>query len=102
MTTIKTSGRLFLEGLARRIVAGEGVDSSSLSQVQCKNLDAIIDEMGNMTTAETVKSYGITSLKEVSEATKVSPHTLRNWSRDRPELFGLVLQGMAARIDLME
>lgn len=46
--------------------------------------------------SEQCKASGLKSLDELSKITKVSTATLRNWSRNRPELFDVVLRGAAA------
>ena len=39
---------------------------------------------------------GLESLQQVSTATGVSRQTLRNWHRDKPDLFKIVLLGVKA------
>jgi len=46
-----------------------------------------------VTPSQQCKSAGLKSLSEVTEKTNVSPQTLSNWHRDKPELFRVVLYG---------
>ena len=39
------------------------------------------------------KRMGLKSLKQVTDITGVKRDTLRNWSRDKPKLFKVVLLG---------
>ena len=49
-----------------------------------------------MTTSQKAKAKGLTNLKQVVELTGVSPQTLDNWSKHKPELFEVVLCGCVA------
>lgn len=53
-----------------------------------------------MTPAKYVKSKGLSSLKEISELTKQSPETLRNWHKSKPELFEIVILGCKAKLNI--
>lgn len=53
-----------------------------------------------MTASEEAKKAGLKSLAEVSRLTKVSAQTLRNWHRDKPELFNVVLLGCCDGVEL--
>ena len=46
-----------------------------------------------MKTHEQCKSAGLKSLVEVSRLTKVQTQTLRNWSKDKVELFKIIILG---------
>ena len=46
-----------------------------------------------MTPSEQAKSAGLKSLAEVSVMVRKPPQTLRNWHRDSPELFAVVVAG---------
>ena len=46
-----------------------------------------------MTPSQQAKELGLTSLAQVSTLTGVSPQTLDNWSKHKPVLFKVVLQG---------
>lgn len=46
-----------------------------------------------MTASEQCKAAGIRSLVELSEMVRKPPQTLRNWHRDSPELFEIVIIG---------
>ena len=52
----------------------------------------------NETPSKQAKEAGLKSLSQVSEITGVSLQTLDNWSRDKPELFRIVLLGCKAEI----
>jgi len=43
--------------------------------------------------SELAKECGLSSLQELSEITQVSTQTLGNWSKDRPELYRIVVIG---------
>jgi len=45
------------------------------------------------------KAKGLTNLKQVSALTGVSPQTLDNWYKHKPELFEIVLMGCVARLN---
>ena len=47
----------------------------------------------NRTPAEQAKAVGLKSLTQVSEMTGQSLQTLSNWSKNKPELFKIVLLG---------
>ena len=49
-----------------------------------------------MAASQQAKSKGLTSLKQVSDLTGVSPQTLDNWHKHKPELFEVVLCGCVA------
>lgn len=51
-----------------------------------------------MTTSKQAKAKGLTNLKQVSALTGVSPQTLDNWYKHKPELFETVLMGCVARL----
>jgi len=44
------------------------------------------------------KLAGLKSIKQVSDITGVKRGTLRNWSRDKPKLFKVVLLGCVETI----
>jgi hypothetical protein len=46
-----------------------------------------------MTPSEQCKAAGLRSLAEVAEMVRKPPQTLRNWHRDSPELFAVVVAG---------
>ena len=46
-----------------------------------------------MTAAEQAKSAGLKSLSELAGMVRKPPQTLRNWHRDAPELFAVVVAG---------
>jgi len=49
-----------------------------------------------VTPAKKAKSKGLKGLSEVSSITKQSPQTLSNWSKNKPELFDVILMGCVA------
>ena len=49
-----------------------------------------------MKASEQAKQAGLTSLAEMSALSNTSPQTLINWSRDKPELFKVVIAGCMA------
>jgi len=53
-----------------------------------------------MTASKQAKAKGLTNLKQVSDLTGVSPQTLDNWYKHKPELFETVLCGCVARLGL--
>jgi len=53
-----------------------------------------------MTTSQQAKAKGLTNLKQVTALTGVSPQTLDNWCKHKPELFETVLCGCVARLGL--
>jgi len=55
-----------------------------------------------MTPAQQAKSEGLKSLSQVSEMTGQSLQTLGNWSKNKPELFKIVLAGCKKTVDSME
>ena len=55
-----------------------------------------------MTASKKAKEKGLTSLKQASVLTGVSPQTLDNWYKHKPELFETVLCGCVARLGLNE
>lgn len=48
--------------------------------------------------SDQVKAAGIKSLSVVEEMTGVGRGTLRNWHRDRPLLFDVIVEGCAIKI----
>lgn len=48
-----------------------------------------------MTASQQAKAAGLKSLSQVSEMTGQSAQTLINWSKNKPELFEVVLRGCA-------
>ena len=65
-----------------------------------KNCKHIYDETNScfecdepMTPSQRCKALGF-NLKKVSELSGVSPQTLSNWHKDKPELFKVVLAGV--------
>jgi len=48
------------------------------------------------TPANEVKYSGLSSLKEVADACNVSVQTLSNWHKSRPELFDVIVIGVAS------
>ena len=46
-----------------------------------------------MTASEQAKEAGLKSLVELAEMVRKPPQTLRNWHRDSPELFAVVVAG---------
>lgn len=46
-----------------------------------------------MTAAEQAKVAGLKSLAELAQMVRKPPQTLRNWHRDSPELFAVVVAG---------
>lgn len=46
------------------------------------------------------KAKGLTNLKQVTDLTGVSPQTLGNWYKHKPELFEVVLVGCVAILGL--
>ena len=50
--------------------------------------------MSNQSPAQRCKARGFT-LQHVSDVTGVSRNTLENWSRDRSQLFDVILDGVA-------
>ena len=53
-----------------------------------------------MTPSQQAKSIGLKSLVQVSKVADVSPRTLDNWHRDKPELFKTVIIGVKTRLGL--
>lgn len=49
-----------------------------------------------MTPAQQVKAAGLKSLEQVSRLTGKPTETLRNWHRDNPALFDVVVRGCVA------
>lgn len=54
-----------------------------------------------MTPSQQAKAAGLKSLAAVSDISGVSVQTLINWHRDKPKLFGLVLAGCAAEMEII-
>jgi len=52
-----------------------------------------------MKASQFAKQAGVKSLAEVSELTGVSPQTLNNWFKNKPELFKIVLLGCKCQKD---
>ena len=50
-----------------------------------------------MTASQQAKAAGLKSLAEVSRITGQSIETLNNWSRNKPDLFEVVLLGAKAK-----
>jgi len=46
-----------------------------------------------MTPSEQCKQAGLKSLTELAAMVRKPTQTLRNWHRDSPELFGIVIAG---------
>ena len=46
-----------------------------------------------MTASEQCKAAGLRSLAELSEIVRKPTQTLRNWHRDSPDLFSVVIAG---------
>ena len=46
-----------------------------------------------MTASEQCKAAGLKSLAELAAMVRKPPQTLRNWHRDSPELFAVVVAG---------
>ncbi len=61
---------------------------------QCFQCDAIA------TASQRAKAKGLTNLKQVTDLTGVSPQTLDNWYKHKPELFETVLVGSVARLGI--
>ena len=53
-----------------------------------------------MTPSQQAKQAGLSGLKQVSEMTGQSAQTLINWHKNKPELFGIVISGCAAKLKL--
>lgn len=51
------------------------------------------------TVSETVRAAGLKSVNQLSEMTKVSPFTLRQWFKNRPEVFELMLNGALLKLE---
>lgn len=49
--------------------------------------------VNNMKASEQAKAAGLKSLSQVSTITGVSLQTLDNWSKNKPDLFAVVLAG---------
>lgn len=49
-----------------------------------------------MTPAQFVKAYGLKSLNDIARATNVQVRTLSKWYHERPELFRMIVIGVAA------
>lgn len=45
------------------------------------------------TASDQCKAAGLKSLAEIAEMVRKPPQTLRNWHRDSPELFAVVVAG---------
>ena len=58
-----------------------------------------------MTASEQAKAAGLKSLAEIADMVRKPPQTLRNWHRDSPELFAVVVAGAvvikAANVKIM-
>jgi len=54
-----------------------------------------------MTASEQCKAAGLASLSELSRISEVSIQTLRNWHKNKPVLFAVVVAG-AVKIKLKE
>jgi hypothetical protein len=54
---------------------------------------AIKKQSGITTASEQAKLAGLKSLAELAEMVRKPPQTLRNWHRDAPELFAVVVAG---------
>ncbi len=52
--------------------------------------------VNKMTASQQAKQAGLKSLAEVTRMTGQSKETLSNWSRNKPELFHVVIQGCLA------
>lgn len=50
-----------------------------------------------MTPSEQCKAAGLRSLADLARMVHKPPQTLRNWHRDSPELFAIVVAGAAQR-----
>ena len=48
-----------------------------------------------MTPSQQCKQAGLKSLAELSRMTRVSEQTLINWHRNKPDLFYLLVKGVA-------
>jgi hypothetical protein len=46
-----------------------------------------------LTASEQCKAAGLKSLADLAEMVRKPPQTLRNWQRDSPELFAVVVAG---------
>ena len=51
-----------------------------------------------MTPAQQAKTEGLKSLSQVSKMTGQSLQTLSNWSKNKPELFKIVLLGCKEKL----
>jgi len=49
-----------------------------------------------MTASEQAKAAGLKSLAELADMVRKPTQTLRNWHRDSPELFAVVVAGAVA------
>jgi len=54
------------------------------------------------TASQQAKSVGLKNLKQVTEITGAHRNTLRQWHRDKPDLFNIVLLGCIARLSTGE
>jgi len=52
--------------------------------------------MNEQRPSDIAKAAGLKSLKEISDATGKSVQTLNNWHKDEPDLFRIVVKGVAA------
>lgn len=55
-----------------------------------------------MKPSEQAKKAGLDSLAQVSEMTEQSTEKLARWSRDRPRLFEIILQGCLKVLEMGE
>ena len=56
----------------------------------------------NKSPSQQAKAEGLKSLSQVSEMTGQSLQTLSNWSKNKPELFKIVLLGCKAKLSTVE
>ena len=55
-----------------------------------------------MTPSQKAKAAGLKSLSQVSKMTGTSLQTLANWSKNKPQLFRIVISGCVSEIEQQE
>ncbi len=68
-------------------------------------LNAVVDVLWrgvSLTASQKVKAAGLKSLLQLSEMTGVSPQTLTNWYKDKPELFDVLIDGALVQQNIPE
>lgn len=71
----------------------EGFGSEIIVNRDILNIDSALDvAVHDMTPSQQCKAVGLKSLAQLSEITETPVRTLQDWHRDRPKVFGMLVE----------